>query len=331
MTGPPLARTESMGFTRPVTKPVLIVDTDTASDDAVALIMALRSSGTDHEVEVAAITTVAGNCSVDQATTNALYTAELCQSDVPVHAGAAGPLLVPTAYATWFHGEDGLGDQGYPPPRRAPEDEPAVPALIRTIRANPGCVLVTLGPLTNVALAVTQAPDLVDLVGRCVIMGGTANTVGNVTPAAEFNLWFDPHAAAVVFASGLPIEMVGWELCRGTAGLDADEQREVRAIDTELAHFLLDCNATAIAAIAEQSGSLTLELPDPVAMAVALDPERVVTRSSRHHVVVEAQSPVTRGMSVVDSLDVTGQDPTAEVIWAIDVARFKELVSNAVR
>jgi purine nucleosidase len=310
-----------------VTRPVLIIDTDTASDDAVALIMALRNPA----VDVAAITTVAGNCPVDQATRNALYTAELCGSTVPVHPGADRPLLVPAAYATWFHGQDGLGDQGYPPPQRNPDPQDAIDALIHTIRAHPGCVLVTLGPLTNVALAIRRAPDIVELVGRCVVMGGAANTVGNVTPAAEFNLWFDPHAAAMVFAAGLPIEMVGWELCRGPAGLDADEQAQVRAIGTELAHFLLDCNATAIAAITEQSGSNTLELPDPVAMAVALDPERIVTASSRHHVAVEADSALTRGMSVVDRLDVTGQPATTEVVWSIDVAAFKAAVVDAVR
>jgi purine nucleosidase len=302
-----------------------IIDTDTASDDAVALIMALRSS----DVDVAAVTTVAGNCPVEQATSNALYTLELCGAEVPVHPGAPGPLLVPARFATWFHGDDGLGDRGYPPPTGAADSEPAVQALIRTIRANPGCVLVTLGPLTNVAMALTQAPDIAELVGRCVVMGGAANAVGNVTPAAEFNLWFDPHAAAIAFASGLPIEMVGWELCRGPAGFDATEQAEVRALDTELAHFAIDCNAKAIAAIAEQSGSDTLELPDPVAMAVALKPEDVVVRSSRHHVAVEAQSPLTRGMSVVDSLDVTGHEPTAEVVWEIDNAAFKSLVVDS--
>ncbi|MEM7271779.1 MAG: nucleoside hydrolase [Actinomycetota bacterium] len=310
-----------------MSRPVLIIDTDTASDDAVALIMALRSPA----VEVAAVTTVAGNCPVDQATRNALYTAQLCGSDVPVHRGADRPLLVPAAYATWFHGEDGLGDQGYPPPDRAPDQMAGVPALIEAIRANPGCVLVTLGPLTNVALAVTQDPGLVELVDRCVVMGGNANRVGNVTPAAEFNLWFDPHAAAVVFGSGLPIEMAGWELCRASAGLDAGEQAEIRSLDTELGHFALDCNATAIRAIREQSGADTLELPDPVAMAVALDRAGVVRRASRHHVAIETQSPLTRGMSVVDSLDVTGQPANVDVVWEIDIARFKAMVVDALR
>ncbi len=303
----------------------MIIDTDTASDDAVALAMALRHP----EVEVLAVTTVAGNCPVGQATDNALFTAELCGSDAPVFQGAAAPLLVEARFATWFHGQDGLGDQGYPPPSRYAEESDGVSALITQIRDNPGSTLVTLGPLTNVALALAQAPDLVGLVGRCVVMGGAANTVGNVTPAAEFNLYFDPHAARMVFASELPIEMVGWEICRGEAGLDATERAALRALDTPLAHFFLDCNSTALEASHRQSGTDRLQLPDPTAMAVAIDKERVVTRSSRHYVEVEAESPLTRGMSVVDSLDVTGKPANVEVVEAIDTTRFKQMIFEA--
>ena len=303
----------------------MIIDTDTASDDAVALAMALNHPA----VDVVAITTVAGNCSLEDTTRNALYTAELCGSGVPVYAGADRPLLVEAGFATWFHGRDGLGDQGYPPPSRPAEKEDGVSALIAHVRGNPGSTLVTLGPLTNVALALAQAPDLVGLVGRCVVMGGTANTVGNVTPAAEFNLYFDPHAARMVFASGLPIEMVGWEICRGEAGLDATERAVLRALDTPLAHFFLDCNSTALEASHRQSGTVRLQLPDPTAMAVAIDRERVVTRSSRHYVEVEAESPLTRGMSVVDSLDVTGNPANVEVVEAIDTNRFKQMISEA--
>ena len=304
----------------------MIVDTDTASDDAVALIMALR----DPEVDVVGITTVAGNCAIDQATRNALYTVELCGAEVPVYRGADGPLQVEAEYATWFHGEDGLGDQGYPPPTRQAADEPAVDALIRLIEANPGVVLVTLGPMTNIAVALERAPHLAEMVGRCVVMGGAANCVGNVTPAAEFNLWFDPHASRAAFAAGLPIEMVGWEHCRGDAVFGAHDIARLRAIDTELSHFAVDCNATAIEANLRQNGARGIGLPDPTAMAVALDPESVVRRSSRHHVEIEADSPVTRGMSVVDSLNVTGAEPNTEVIWELDVARFKDLVFAAV-
>ena len=112
----------------------MVIDTDTASDDAVALIMALRHT----DVEVLAVTTVAGNCPIDQATRNALFTAELCGSAVPVHPGADRPLQVAPAHATWFHGNDGLGDQGLPPPRRLPEPAPAVDALIAAAEAEPG-------------------------------------------------------------------------------------------------------------------------------------------------------------------------------------------------
>ena len=113
---------------------VFLIDTDTASDDAVALIMALRTPG----VHVAAITIVAGNVPLDQATRNALYTAELCNSDVPIFPGATRPLIRPYQHAQWFHGNDGLGDQGYPPPRSRPEPRPAVDAIVETVTANPG-------------------------------------------------------------------------------------------------------------------------------------------------------------------------------------------------
>src|ERR1035437_6224681 len=125
-----------------------LIDTDTASDDAVALIMALRAP----DVRVAAITVVAGNVEVQQATRNALYAVELCGANVPVYSGAEKPLLRTYENATWFHGRDGLGDHHYPAPRKSAAGLHAVEAIIETIEANPGLVLVTLGPLTNVAL-----------------------------------------------------------------------------------------------------------------------------------------------------------------------------------
>jgi purine nucleosidase len=199
-----------------------LIDTDTASDDAVALIMALRAP----DVEVRAITIVAGNVPVAQAARNALYTAELCGSDVPVYPGADHPLLREYVHAEWFHGKDGLGDHNYPAPRRAPEPTHAVEAIVETVRANPGITLVTLGPLTNVALALARAPDIAANVARTVVMGGAPCCEGNVTPAAEYNMWVDPEAARMVVRSGLPIELVGWHLCRGAAALDpADLER----------------------------------------------------------------------------------------------------------
>jgi purine nucleosidase len=317
----------------------LLIDTDTASDDAVALILALR----EPAVEVVAITVVAGNVALPQGSRNARYTVELCGASVPVYEGAAKPLERPPIDASFFHGQDGLGDQGYPAPKAPPAKGYGPDVIVERVRERPGLVLVTLGPLTNVALALTKAPDIATKVSRCVVMGGAACTVGNVTPAAEYNIWCDPEAARVVFRSGLPIEMVGWELCRGPANLDDADIARCRKLDTALAHFTIDCNLTALEANRRLFHDPGIGLPDPVAMAVALEPG-IATRTSRHAVEIECDSPLTRGMTVVDSLDVVPRKlgdpagwpdalvtgpPNAKIVWQIDVARFKERLFRA--
>jgi purine nucleosidase len=245
--------------------------------------------------------------------------------------------------AQFFHGRDGLGDQGFPPPVREAAAGDAVDVLVETIRSNPGIVLVTLGPLTNVAKALARAPDIAGLVGRCIVMGGAACTVGNVTPAAEYNVWVDPEAARAVFRSGLPIEMVGWELCRGAATLSEEEMARVRDFGTPVARFAMDCNTSALAAARLQSNEPGLPLPDPVAMAIAIDPS-ICTRRSLHYVDVETNSDLTRGMTVVDQLDVADDDRNAplwqpliergrnaRVCWEIDVPKWKELLYSVLR
>jgi purine nucleosidase len=288
----------------------LLIDTDTASDDAVALIMALRSP----QVRVAAITVVAGNIPVQQATRNALYTAELCGSDVPIYSGAAQPLVRRLVCADWFHGTDGLGDHGYAPASRRAEPLHAVDALVKTLHANPGIEIVTLGPLTNIALALSREPKLAESVKRCVVMGGAPCCEGNVTPAAEFNIWVDPDAARIVFHSGMPIEMVGWHLCRGEAALDCEEINQLLALKNPLADFAVHCNSVAAQAFFTQTGQRGISLPDPVAMGIALHPE-LCTCSSEHYVEIEAQSDVTRGATVVDRLDVASDSRNIEV-WS---------------
>jgi purine nucleosidase len=305
----------------------MLIDTDTASDDAVALIMAARWP----DVEIKAVTVVAGNVPVDRGVRNALYTLELCGSEAPVYSGSAEPLRRPLVTAQFFHGGDGLGDRGYPPPQRSPAEGDAVEAIVRTVRENPELVLVTLGPLTNLARALESAPDLASLVGRCVVMGGAACTVGNVTPAAEFNLWVDPDA----------IEMVGWELCRHEANLDDEEMAYVRSFDNPLARFAIDCNATAVEANRRQSGDPGLALPDPIAMGIALDPS-ICTRRSAHRVLLETESDLTRGMTVVDALEIHDYPhndrvwghlarPNAVVCWEIDVPAWKAMLFRSLR
>lgn len=318
-------------------KPAFLIDTDTASDDAVALIMALRST----DVRVLAITAVAGNVNVHQAARNALYAAELCGSNVPVYVGAEKPLRREHQSADWFHGKDGLGDHSYPAPRRAPEKKPAVDAIVETIEANPGLVLVTLGPLTNVALALQRKPDIATKVSRCVIMGGAPCCEGNVTPAAEYNIWCDPEAARIVMRSGLPVELVGWHLCRGEAALNLNDIERVLSLDTPLARFAIECNSRAQEAYFEQTGEHGISLPDPVAMSIALDPS-VVTNQTEHFVDVEITSELTRGMTVVDRLNVAGNDRNkavwadvlkrgvkSKVVWTIDIARWKVALYSA--
>ena len=168
-----------------------LIDTDTASDDAVALVMAMRAP----DVRVEAITVVSGNVPLKQATENALYTVELCGADVPVFRGADRPLMREPAHADWFHGADGFGNQNYPPAKIRPQKEHAVDALMHIIGENPGIELVTLGPLTNVAIAISRSPGIVKNISRCIVMGGNPCCEGNVTPAAEYNIWCDPEAA----------------------------------------------------------------------------------------------------------------------------------------
>jgi purine nucleosidase len=318
---------------------VFLIDTDTASDDAVALIMALCAP----DVRVAAITTVAGNVDVEQATRNALYTAELCKSSVPVYAGAEKPLLRAHQSADWFHGRDGLGDHGYPPAKRTSEQRHAVDAIIETIEANPGLVLVTLGPLTNVALALAKKPGIAAQVGRCVLMGGAPCCEGNVTPAAEYNIWCDPEAARVVLRSGLPVELIGWQLCRGDAALNPSDIDFVLGFDTGLARFAIECNSRAQQAYFEQTGEQGISLPDPVAMSIALEPP-IGLRWSEHYVDVETTSELTRGMTVVDRLNVAANSrnravwapfldkgPNARVCWQIETKRWKALLYSTLR
>ena len=316
-----------------------LIDTDTASDDAVALIMALRAP----DVRVAAITVVAGNVDVHQATRNALYTVELCGADVPVFSGTEKPLVRIYENATWFHGRDGLGDHNYPAPRLARQNVHAVDAIIETIEANPGLVLITLGPLTNVALAVSRKPEIVANVSRCVVMGGAPCCEGNVTPAAEYNIWVDPEAASIVMRSGLPIELIGWHLCRGGAVLSGNDIGKVEALNTTLAHFAIECNSHARGALKVQTGEDGICLPDPVAMCLALDPS-VGTDWSEHYVEVETQSELTRGMTIVDRLNVAEDERNrsawepaisgrhkAKVCWQIDNKRWKEALYRALR
>jgi purine nucleosidase len=305
----------------------LIIDTDTASDDAVALVMALQAP----DVQVEAISIVSGNMPLEQGSINARYTVELCGQETPVYEGAARPLVRAPAHAEWYHGPDGMGDQHYPAPRRPPAGQDAVQQLIQRFGAAPGEItLVTLGPLTNIALALSVEPRLAGWVKECYVMGGAACYVGNVTPAAEYNIWCDPEAARIVFHAGMKTLMVGWEHSRGASALSAEERALIYSFGTVRATFAMDCNRHALTVGRELQGEIGLMLADPVTMAVALDPT-ICTQRRMHYVDVACDHELTRGMTVVDQLNVTSHTPNVDICWAIDAARWKEWLYQSLR
>ena len=302
-----------------------IIDTDTASDDAVALVMALRQP----DIDVKAITVVAGNVPLPQGLQNALYTAELCGASVPVYAGCAKPLLRDLETAEVVHGDDGMGDIGLPLGGRQPAPGHAVDALRQAVKANAGDItLVTLGPLTNVALALLREPELASRVSRCVIMGGIGAGHGNVTPTAEFNIWVDPEAAKIVFESGLNITMVGWDISWQFATFDARQADEIRRIGRPLAEFVIDIQKTLTEFSMRENALAGFDLPDPIAMAAAIDPS--ICQYERFHVDVTTGDGLARGITVVDRLGVTGRGPNVKLAVNADRAAFIEMLKRSV-
>jgi purine nucleosidase len=303
------------------------IDTDTGSDDAVALVIAL----THPEVDIVGIGTVAGNVPLDQAVQNALYTRELCERpDVPVYVGEAAPLVLPLITAQNVHGSDGMGDIGLELTGREPDEGHAVDALLAASHAHAGALtLVTLGPLTNVARALERDPSLPDRIPRTVVMGAVADHVGNVTPVAEYNMWADPHAVDAVLRSGLQLEFVGWDISRFHSVIDSELAAELRAIGTRRAEFCVDINAVVAQFCATETKLSGFDLPDPITMAYAIDP-LIATAARRLHLAVETESVLTRGMVVMDLLEFTDQPANALVVMAADRERFLDMLRKAI-
>jgi purine nucleosidase len=298
-----------------------IIDTDMSADDAIALMMALRHP----DIQVEAITTVAGSVPVAQATHNALFITELCDEDVPVYQGAGQPILREPVGAQDVYGKDGLGDLGTDPPQRMPQPEHAVDALVRLVMDAPGeHTLVTLGPLTNVALGLLKEPHLALAMRDVYVMGGTVNALGNVTPSAEFNVWADPEAAKRVFHSGAGVTMVGWELVWGDMSLDAKEIQLLQHHASPYARFAIDCNRNVLQVFERLLGKSVLALPGPIAMAMAID--RSICQREFLYATVETNSELTRGETVVDSWGVLGQPPNVRVCFDPDAAKFKQML-----
>lgn len=294
------------------------IDTDTASDDAVALLIALRHP----DIDVVGIGVVAGNVPLDAAVQNALYTREVCdRADVPVYAGEAAPLEIPLDTAQYVHGQDGMGDIGLPLSGRSPDAGHAVDALLQASHDHAGeLTVVTLGPLTNLARAVQRDPSLPERLTRTVVMGAVADHIGNVSPVAEFNMWADPHAVDVVLRSGLALEFVGWDISRKHAVVPAALADELRRLGP-LGEFAVGIQGTVAQFCATETKLDGFDLPDPITVAYAIDAS-VATEARRLHLAVETDSELTRGMVVMDVLGLTHHEPNALVITAADSDRF---------
>jgi len=297
----------------------LLIDCDPGHDDAMALLLALASP----EVELLGVTTVGGNASLANTTANALRVLELVgRTDVPVAAGAARPLLRELEVADDVHGESGLEGPDLPAPTSAPVEAHAIDFMAETLRGAAAPVtLVPVGPLTNVALLLARHPELADRVERIVLMGG-AIAEGNVTPAAEFNVWVDPEAAARVFASGIDVTMIGLDVTH-RALLTEAHVRELRAggrVGTVVAE-LHEFYARFHREVYDFDGT---PVHDAVAVAHALAPGIVET--AHRHVAVECASELCRGRTVVDLWRRTGNAPNAHVGVGIDGERFLALL-----
>jgi inosine-uridine nucleoside N-ribohydrolase len=306
-----------------IPKPV-ILDVDPGHDDAVAVMMACGSPGLD----LLAVTTVAGNATLPKTTRNALRILSLIgRTDVPVAAGASGPLVRELRTAEDIHGESGMDGPEIPEATFEPDDRGAVELIADTLRESPEPVaLIPVGPLTNVAALLRKHPDLKGRISRISLMGGSMG-LGNTTPAAEFNIYVDPEAAREVFESGLPITMSGLDVTHqaGAGKAERDRLRAVGELGGVVAGFL-DFFAATYERI---FGFDAPPLHDPVAVAAVLEPDLLRTRSMR--VDVECGSDLTRGETVCDFHGVSGKPPNADVGVGLDRGGFFELLYDSLR
>lgn len=301
--------------------PWLLIDTDPGVDDALAILMAHRHA------RIAGLSIAAGNVGLGHTVANALKLCDVLGADIPVFPGCPLPLVRAAADAAHVHGADGFGDTGYLPSRRAAAGEHAALATLRLSREHAGTLtLVALAPLTNLALALRLDPTLPQRVPRLVVMGGAVSGRGNTSVAAEFNVGFDPEAAAIVFGAWPRFELVDWELTVRHA-LDFARCEAWLATDDPRAHFYAAISRK-VRGLSRERGRPGLIAADALAMAVAIDPS-IVTRSQTRAVAVELDGRLTRGATVVDWAGRLGHPARANLVLEVDQLRFAAMVRRA--
>jgi purine nucleosidase len=313
----PARKWENAGMARS-----LIIDTDTASDDAIALVLAMH----DPQVNIRAITVVAGNVPLDWAVRNAIVTLDLCGgSDIPVHAGRAKPAARELETAQFVHGEDGMGGASLPDPSRSPSGQDAVGVLLEIAASERGQHdLVTLGPLTNIGAALEVDPGFLTKFGHTYLMAGSPDGVGNMNELGEYNVWADPEAAAAVLAAEGIKTLIGWNISRQYAVITPNEQEQLRR-SGPLGRFAVSINVD-VDRFARDTGLVGFDLPDPVAMAVALD-DSIVEEATDEWLVVGRDEP-TRGCTIPDRR-FQRRAPNTRVVWKVDEVAFKERLFEA--
>ncbi len=303
----------------------IIIDTDPGQDDAVAILLAL---GSPEDIDLLGITTVAGNVPLALTQKNARITCEVAgRPEVKVYAGCDAPLERPLVTAEHVHGSTGLDGPDLFEPTMALQDQHGVEFIIDTLRAEaPGTVtLCPLGPLTNIGAAFRKAPDIIDRVQEIVLMGGAYFEVGNITPAAEFNIYVDPEAARDVLASGVKITMMPLDVTHKALTSRARVQA-FRDLDSRVGNFTADMLDFFERFDVEKYGSEGGPLHDPCVIAYLIQPELF---SGRHiNVEIETASPLTLGMTVADWWGVTDRPANALFIGDVDADGFFALLTE---
>jgi purine nucleosidase len=305
----------------------IIIDTDPGIDDAVAILIALAAP---EALEVLGIVAVAGNLPLALTERNARRVCELAgRADIPVYAGCARPMLRPLATAERIHGATARERLLLPEPTMALRPEHGVDYLIETVRGEKAgaITLCALGPLTNIAMTLVKAPEVAGRIAELVIMGGACFELGNVTPAAEFNIYVDPHAAAIVLASGIPITMMPLDITHQLL-TTPPRRAALRALGNR-------CGQAAAALLASfekkrrsKVGTPARALHDPAVIAYLLRP--TLFNGREVNVAIETESPLTIGMTVADWWGVTGRKPNVRLMNTVDAAGFYDLLMEKV-
>jgi purine nucleosidase len=304
----------------------IIIDCDPGQDDALAILLALGSPG---ELEVLAVTAVAGNVPLALTEKNARKVVELAgRPDVPVHTGCERPLVRDLITAEFVHGATGLDGAELPEPGMPPAPAHAVEAMIETLRTRPAgsVTLCPTGPLTNIAMVMQRAPDVVPRIKRIVLMGGAIGE-GNITPAAEFNIYVDPHAADIVFKAGVPLVMHGLDVTH-QAPVTPARLEAIRRLGTPVSRAVVGHLEFYNIYDQTRRGRVGAPLHDPCAIAYLVRPELFAGRAC--HVAIETQGEHTMGSTVVDWSGRTGKAPNTLVVHEIDADGFFALLTERI-